>query len=110
MKLSKAALSIDPLEFANPNSFIHSVVNKVAKVQEECLIHQLNDFISRGLIEVEVIGSQFFRAADSNNIEYREAVRLVLKDKEYIEKLEKENAELKAYKEKILRLLNGEDK
>ena len=70
-------------------------------------MHQLSDFISRGLIEVQVVGSQFVRCADSSGVEYREAVRLVLKDKEYIEKLEKENSEMKALIENLKTMVGG---
>jgi hypothetical protein len=79
----------------------------VTKAREESILSQLNDFISRELIEVRIMGTQFVRIPDSAAIEYREVVELVLKDKEYIEKLEKENAELKSYVEEIKKLLKG---
>ena len=88
---------------------IQDLAQKIAKVREETIMHQLNDFISRNLISIEVIGGTFVRMEDSNNIEYRESLRLVLKDKEYIEKLEKENAELRAYKQEIKKLI-GQNK
>jgi|LakMenE01Jun11ns_1017448.scaffolds.fasta_scaffold9353858_1 hypothetical protein len=79
----------------------------VTKAREESILSQLNDFISRELIEVRIMGTQFVRIPDSTAIEYREVVKLVLKDREYIEKIEKENAELKSYVEEIKKLLKG---
>lgn len=81
------------------------LAKKVAKAREDIIVASINDFISRGLIEIRVVSSGFIRTPDSSDIQYRESVELVLKDKEYIEKLEKENAELKAYKEEIRRLI-----
>jgi hypothetical protein len=95
---------ISPMHF---NSALE-VATKVAKERESLIVSQLNDFISRGLIEVVVKGTQFVRSPDSANIEYRESVELVLKDKEYIENLEKENAELKSYIYEIKKLLRNE--
>lgn len=104
MKFSTKTVELEPLMFQT--NYLQKIVEKVSKAREETIMDQLNDFISRGLIEVQIIGSQFVRSADSNNVVFTESVRLVLKDKEYIEKLEKENAELKEYKKEILRLLN----
>lgn len=104
MKFSSKITQFDPYELQTKP--FTDLAHRIAKSREDCILDQLNDFISRGLIEVQVIGSEFVRAADSNNVEFREAVRLVLKDKEYIEKLEKENAELKEYKKQVMRILN----
>ena len=69
----------------------------VAKETENRILEQLNDFISRGLIELQVSQPTFvekYDAIDGYKVEIRNTVKLVLKDKEYIETLEKR---IKAY-------------
>jgi len=99
----KTILNFPPSHFDSAEK----VAKVVGEAREKSILSQLNDFISRGLIDVQVKGQQFVMAHDSPAIEYREVVELVLKDKEYIEKLEKENTELKAYVEEIRSLLKG---
>lgn len=99
----KTTLNFPPSHFDSAEK----VARIVGEAREKSILSQLNDFISRGLIEVRIKGTQFVMAHDSATVEYREVVELVLKDKEYIEKLEKENAELKSYAEEIKKLLKG---
>ena len=103
--MKSMTISLSPIHITSADE----LAKKIAKMREEVIIASLNDFISRGLIETRVVSTGFVRLPDSANIEYRESVELILKDKEYIEKLEKENTELRTYKEQIKKLL-GEDK
>ena len=68
---------------------------EVAKQTEESILAQLNDFISRGLLEIEMGPITFVSSDISMRVEVRQRVALKLKDKEYIQKLEAENKELR---------------
>ena len=72
----------------NMTSLASEIADKTAKQTESMILKQLNDFISRGLIEVQQTAPQFVMSYDSDVVEIRQSVNLVLKDKEYIEKLE----------------------
>lgn len=75
------------------------LAKRVAQATEHSILEQLNDFVSRGLIEIQTTGPTFVQVEDitrpTHRIEVRQTVRLVLKDKDYIVQLEKENAKLK---------------
>lgn len=62
-----------------------------ANERERLILAQLNDFIARGLIEVEVGQCLLTRESNSAQIKYVEQITLKLKDKKYIESLEREN-------------------
>lgn len=93
---------ITPINLVNADNIASEIADKVAKATEQSILQQLNDFISRGLIEVQQTVPQFVRSFDSDVVEIRQSVTLVLKDKEYIEMLE---AKVKKYEE-ILATLN----
>jgi hypothetical protein len=99
----KTVLNFPPSHFDSADK----LARVVGEAREKSIVSQLNDFISRGLIDIQIKGQQFVMAHDSPTVEYREVVELVLKDKEYIEKLEKENTELKVCVEEIRKLLKG---
>lgn len=71
------------------------VAKEIAKATEAHILEQLNDFVSRGLIVIEQMGPTFVQEPTDSRIVVRTAVRLRLKDREYIEKLEKQNAEFR---------------
>jgi len=77
------------------NSLAEDLSRKVAKNTEISIMSQLNDFISRGLIEVRTGQAILVQSTDRAEIDYRQTVELVLKDKEYIEQLEEENKKLR---------------
>lgn len=85
-----------PLNLTSAANMATEIVDKVAKATEQSILQQLNDFVSRGLIEVQQTVPQFVRSFDSDVVEIRQSVTLVLKDKEYIEKLE---AKVKKFEE-----------
>jgi DNA-binding HxlR family transcriptional regulator len=66
-----------------------------AKATETTILEQLNDFVSRGLIELKMGPQVITQDMYSNKLNIGQTVSLVLKDKEYIEKLETENKQLK---------------
>lgn len=70
----------------------------------EAILSQLQDFASRGLIEIQMTVPVFVQVVNpigKHTFSIQQGCRLVLKDKEYIEKLEKENKELKNILERI---------
>ena len=78
------------------------IAQAIAKQTESLILEQLNDFVSRGLIKIELGPTSFVQAPEERNrIKIVQTCRLVLNDKDYIEKLEKEN---KDFKELIMRL------
>ena len=77
------------------HEMIKEIQTKMASATESTILQQINDFISRGLIVVEVMEPLMMLEPDSDQVVIRQSVRLVLKDKEYVEKLEVENKELK---------------
>lgn len=79
----------------NFNSHASEIMKSVAEHSEKVIIEQLNDFISRGLLELRSVGPTLVHALDSNKIEIKYGCMLILKDKEYILKLEEENKEMK---------------
>lgn len=77
------------------DSLAETVVDRICKKNEELILEQLNDFVRRGLISIECGPMSLVRDLDQDKISISQTVRLVLKDKEYIEKLELENSQLK---------------
>ena len=84
-------------------------LNQIMRQKENLILAQLNDFISRGLLVIEQGPMSLVRALDSDKIELRQEIKLTLKDKEYIQKLEAENAELKKSLEFIKNMLRPLD-
>ena len=74
---------------------LSTMTEELAKQSQDIILEQLNDLISRNLLVVEQGPLQLIQEYNSNTIKVAQNVKLVLKDKEYIEKLEKENQELK---------------
>lgn len=76
-----------------------SIATQVAAKTQSCILDQLNDFISRGLIEIQMGPMTFVQsddfASNKNEVRIAQSCKLVLKDREYIEKLESENKELR---------------
>lgn len=71
------------------------IARDAAKATETFILEQLNDFVSRGLIELRMGPQVITQDMYSSKLNIAQTVSLVLKDKEYIEKLENENKELK---------------
>lgn len=69
------------------SSVMKDIHSRVAHHTEQLMLEQLNDFVSRGLI-VSESGPMSFINKQDGSVEIRQTVKLVLKDKEYIERLE----------------------
>lgn len=70
------------------------LATKVAKQTEAAIVEQLQELVSRGLLELQVT-QPTFTMNDDGKLHYSQQCRLLLKDQEYIEKLEAENEKLK---------------
>jgi hypothetical protein len=72
-------------------SITNELSSRVAKQTELSILQQLSDFVSRGLIIVEHGPMVLTHSVNNSGIEIKQTIELKLKDKEYIERLEKEN-------------------
>lgn len=79
-----------------PEKLITDMAIKIARTKETLILESLNELISRGLLVVEETQPVLVRECDSASISVRQSVRIHLKDQEYIQKLEKENQDLKS--------------
>lgn len=70
------------------HNLINEVLKEVAQKEQEIILDQLGELISRGLLVVEREQPVLVQSSDSARPEIRMAIRLKLKDQEYIEKLE----------------------
>jgi len=86
---------------------MEDVIPEIERQKEALLLEQLNELVKRNLLVIEQTQPILVRDECSDGVVLRQSVRLVLKDQEYIQQLEKENKELKEYKEKVKGLLNG---
>jgi len=86
--------------FESTKDIIQESERNFESKREKIILEQLSDLINRGLLEIQSTVPVITRKDSPENskveLEISSAVRLVLKDREYIEKLEKENGELKA--------------
>jgi hypothetical protein len=79
-----------------------SKILKDVLVQKESLVlEQLSDLVKRGLLVIEQSEPVLVQDLYADKLVLKQAVRLSLKDKEYIEKLEAENT---ALKEQLLKI------
>lgn len=83
------------------------IAKDIAMQRDAQLMKQLNWLLSRGLLTVRTSGGKMlWRDLTSGQLSYAEEIELVLKDAEYIEKLEAENKELKAFRDRIGSIVN----
>lgn len=80
---------------------VKELARDIHEATEKAMLEQLNDFVSRGLIVVEMTQPILIQDMYSPEIRISQQVKLTLKDKEYILKLEKENQEMKDLLEAI---------
>lgn len=73
------------------------VMLEMLRQKEVIIMEQLNELLSRKLLVIEQTEPVLVQTFENgeNKVELRQGVRLVLKDQEYIEQLEKENEQLK---------------
>lgn len=77
---------------------IIKLLQEAAEQREKAIMKQLSDLVSRGLLKIEIEDTALVRSFNNMELEYKEVVKVTLKDQEYIEALERENAELRAYR------------
>lgn len=89
-------------------STIKELIDGVNKLQEQEILNQLNWLIKRGIIIIESTQPILVQNTSSSDhvVEMMQGVRLVVKDKEYIECLEAENQKLKTIFEALSKSLN----
>lgn len=97
-------MKISYLDLSNKYDVLHQVVRKTfeeaSKQTENTLLGQLNELIKRDLLvieETEPLLIRSFHSQDTPSVEIRmeRGIRLVLKNQEYVEALEKQNESLK---------------
>lgn len=71
------------------------VCSEINEKQEQNLLQGLNELVSRGLLFVKKSAPVFTQDENTNNIVFSQSVELILKEQEYIEKLEAENLQMK---------------
>ncbi len=76
---------------------IESTFNKAVKYRDSVILKELNDLIEKGILEVELSEMKFMHAPNTAQIELRQICKIVLKEREYIERLEKD---VKRYKDR----------
>lgn len=100
---------IKELDMAFETTTMQEAMSRLLEQKDKLIMDELNELTSRGLIVIEQTRPTIVREAGSGELRLAQAVRLVPKEKEYIEKLETENAELKAKIDRIENIFNGSD-
>jgi hypothetical protein len=92
------------------NEYASKLLFEASKQTERLILDQLNDFISRGLIEIEMGPMTLVNSQISTQVEMRQTVQLRLKDREYIKKLEQDNEALRYEIKMLLNIKERESK
>lgn len=89
------------------DSYLQKLIPELLEQHEAYILDQLTDLIDKGILVVENDGP-FMLFQESTHARFRisKPLKFTVKDKEYIERLEKENAELKAAVEGIKHTMN----
>lgn len=89
-------------DYGEPLEGLYSPLQREFMEKKQALIlEQLGDLVSKGLLVIQEVQPVLVKDDSSNKITLQGAIRLTLRDKEYIEKLEKENKALKAKFEQL---------
>lgn len=83
------------------DKYTKQLSKQVAKSTESAILEQLDELVSRNLLVIEQQQPVLVRSSNSGTMEVQSSVRVLLKDQEYIEKLEKENKELQEKLSKV---------
>jgi hypothetical protein len=92
------------IRFNNTDDVITQLAKEIYERRDQQILSQLNEHISRGLISVEETTPQLVRSFDSDKLEFKMGIKLVLKEQEYVESLEAENKKLKEQLQALLRI------
>ena len=82
---------------------LKDIIQRSMRITDYNSAEQLNELVSKGLLVIELGEPIIVHDEHSSKVEIKRSVKINLKDKEYIESLEKENAKLK---EQIKILMN----
>ena len=102
--ITSKTLNLLPLN--SENELVKRLVETATKAREESVLSHLRDLVDKGILVMKVDDWTFYREEHSNQLVYKEKVELQLNVQEYIDKLEKENSEMKEYIKEIKSLLN----
>ncbi len=92
----------------NTIDMFSTMANEVSNSTASAILKELNDLVSRGLLVIELgEGALVHDYSRANSLQYCQKVKVVLKDKEYIEKIEAENKELKDKINALQEAVNG---
>ncbi|HLD91227.1 MAG TPA: hypothetical protein VI911_09470 [Patescibacteria group bacterium] len=72
------------------------LVEEAMKTEQSLILEQLTDLVSRNLLVIESTQPVIIQDCCSNKLTIQKKIKLTLKDKEYILKLEEENKELRS--------------
>jgi hypothetical protein len=72
-------------------SDLNSIIKDVLADRESIILKQLNELVSQGLLVVEKGSVSLYHDPISDSICCTQMIELTVKEKEYIERLEKEN-------------------
>jgi len=86
-------------------NLIKETATKMAEQKEKMLLEQLSELLDRGLLVIEQTQPVLVHESHTNELRMEQSVRLVLRDQEYVEKLEKENTELREVIENLQSVL-----
>lgn len=71
------------------------VINDLNKQSQNIILEQLDDLIKRNILVIEQTQPVLIQDFDTHKIKINQAIKLTVKDIDYIKQLEKENQELK---------------
>lgn len=77
-----------PYHMESINKIIEATLKEAQKSKNAILENQLSDLVSRGLLVIEEKAPVMIQDPNSPGVRIEQAVRLVLKDMEYIKELE----------------------
>lgn len=97
------------MSFDINNDLLNRITKEMYRQTENLVLEHLNDLVSRDLIRIEYGPKSFVHDFDSGKVIIQQTVKLTLKDKEYIEKLEKVNKELKEALDKITNVIKKDE-
>lgn len=93
----ESEFKIDPMLIAQRNT--EALLRMHSQIVEKEVLSQLSELVKRGLLRLEM--GQLALAQEQGELKIVQMVRLTLRDKEYIENLEKENKELREIHAKL---------
>lgn len=93
----------------NTAELLSDVSKMVSQETENKILKQLSWFIERNLLVIHSSQPVLTYDEFSRELKVSQQVELVLKDKEYVEKLEKENSEMKDLLERLKKAFNFEN-